>query len=95
MALTYAEALVKTLEKLGVRRIYGVVGDSLNPIVDAVRDSDIEWIHVRNEEAGAFAAGKLKAAEYFLRRELPIVDAKFDLLAAGDRTTLDMRDDWF
>ena len=45
--------------------------------------------------ADAFAAGKLKAAEYFLRRELPIVDAKFDLLAAGDRTTLDMRDDWF
>ena len=43
----------------------------------------------------AFAAGKWQAARYFIRRELPIVDAKFDLLAAGDRTTLDMRDDWF
>ena len=43
----------------------------------------------------AFAAGKWQAARYFIRRELPIVDAKFDLLAAGDRTTLDMRNDWF
>src|SRR5690625_4976164 len=42
-----------------------------------------------------FAAGKLQAATYFLRRELPKVDAMFDLLAAGDRTTLDMRDEWF
>ena len=71
MALTYAEALVKTLEKLGVRRIYGVVGDSLNPIVDAVRDSDIEWIHVRNEEAGAFAAG----AESVVTGELAVCAA--------------------
>ncbi|APT89528.1 pyruvate dehydrogenase [Corynebacterium frankenforstense DSM 45800] len=71
MALTYAEALVKTLEKLGVRRIYGVVGDSLNPIVDAVRDSKIEWIHVRNEEAGAFAAG----AESVVTGELAVCAA--------------------
>ena len=64
----------------------------------------IAWIWVEqvmalgartDDEDDAFAAGKLRAAEYFLRRELPIVDAKFDLLAAGDRTTLDMRDDWF
>ena len=64
----------------------------------------IAWIWVEQvmalgartgDEDDAFAAGKLRAAEYFLRRELPIVDAKFDLLAAGDRTTLDMRDDWF
>ena len=47
------------------------------------------------EGSDAFAAGKWQAARYFLRRELPIVDAKFDLLASGDRTTLDMRDDWF
>lgn len=40
-----------------MKRIFGLVGDSLNPIVDAVRQSDIEWIHVRNEEAAAFAAG--------------------------------------
>mgnify|MGYP000899851894 CR=1 FL=1 len=47
------------------------------------------------DDADAFAAGKLRAARYFLRRELPLVDAKFDLLAAGDRITLDMRDEWF
>ena len=43
----------------------------------------------------AFAAGKRQAAAYFLQRELPVVDAKFDVLAAGDRTTLDMREEWF
>ena len=57
MARNYAEQLIATLEKQGVERIYGVVGDSLNPIVDAIRDSSIEWVHVRNEEAAAFAAG--------------------------------------
>lgn len=57
MATNYAHQLIETLEANGVRRIYGVVGDSLNPIVDAVKHSSIEWIHVRNEEAGAFAAG--------------------------------------
>lgn len=57
MARNYAEQLIATLERQGVKRIYGVVGDSLNPIVDAIRDSSIEWIHVRNEEAAAFAAG--------------------------------------
>lgn len=56
MARNYAEQLVETLEKQGVEYIYGLVGDSLNPIVDAVRRSSIEWIHVRNEEAAAFAA---------------------------------------
>jgi pyruvate dehydrogenase (quinone) len=50
--------MVDVLCQAGVSRIYGVVGDSLNPIVDAVRRTDgIEWIHVRNEEAAAFAAG--------------------------------------
>ena len=56
MARNYAEQLVETLEKQGVEHIYGLVGDSLNPIGDAVRRSSIEWIHVRNEEAAAFAA---------------------------------------
>ena len=57
MSRNYAEQLVDTLEKQGVERIYGLVGDSLNPIVDAVRRSSIEWVHVHNEEAAAFAAG--------------------------------------
>ena len=56
MARSYAEQLVATLENQGVTKIYGLVGDSLNPIVDAVRRSSIKWVHVRNEEAAAFAA---------------------------------------
>lgn len=55
---SFARLLVSQLVEMGVERIYGVVGDSLNPIVDAVRTTaGIEWIHVRNEEAAAFAAG--------------------------------------
>jgi len=52
-----ADQLTEVLVEAGVERIYGVVGDSLNPLVDAVRRAErIEWVHVRNEEAGAFAA---------------------------------------
>ena len=55
---TVAEQLVRILQNSGVRRIYGIVGDSLNPIVDAVRRTEgIEWVHVRHEETAAFAAG--------------------------------------
>ena len=58
MAETVAERLVQTLVEAAVRRVYGIVGDSLNPVTDAIRRSGtIDWIHVRNEEAGAFAAG--------------------------------------
>lgn len=59
---TVAQQLVGQLIAAGVRRIYGIVGDSLNPVVDAVRrsggaaDGGIDWIHVRHEEAAAFAA---------------------------------------
>jgi thiamine pyrophosphate-dependent acetolactate synthase large subunit-like protein len=53
-----AEKLVELLVQAGVQRVYGVVGDSLNSIVDAVRRTKgIEWIAVRHEEVGAFAAG--------------------------------------
>ncbi|TDC69635.1 pyruvate dehydrogenase [Streptomyces hainanensis] len=55
---TVAEQYVDILVRSGVRRLYGVVGDSLNPVVDAVRrTSSIEWIQVRHEEVAAFAAG--------------------------------------
>ena len=54
---TVGEQLVQVLRQAGVTRMYGVVGDSLNPLVDAIRRiKGIDWIHVRNEEAGAFAA---------------------------------------
>ncbi len=55
---TVAEQFIEVLRQAGVERIFGLVGDSLNPVVDAVRRTDgIEWIHVHNEEAAAFAAG--------------------------------------
>ncbi|HMG45669.1 MAG TPA: pyruvate dehydrogenase [Acidimicrobiales bacterium] len=55
--MNIAEQLVDVLAQAGVQRVYGVVGDSLNPIVDAIRRKPgIEWAHVHNEEAGAFAA---------------------------------------
>ena len=58
MSRTVAEHLVETLVKAGVERIYGVVGDSLNPVTDALRrNGTIKWIDVRHEESGAFAAG--------------------------------------
>ena len=60
--MNVAEQIVNQLVDAGVHRIYGIVGDSLNPIVDAVRKTGgskkggIDWIHVRHEEAAAFAA---------------------------------------
>src|SRR4051812_31673916 len=52
-----AEQIVSMLVQAGVKRIYAVTGDSLNEINDAVRkNKHIEWIHVRHEEVGAFAA---------------------------------------
>ncbi len=53
-----AETIVTALADLGVRQIWGVVGDALNPVTDAIRrEGRLEWIGVRHEEAGAFAAG--------------------------------------
>ncbi|MDX6744769.1 pyruvate dehydrogenase [Actinocorallia sp. A-T 12471] len=54
---TVAEQFIAILVQAGVERVYGVVGDSLNPITDAIRRTDgIEWVQVRHEEAAAFAA---------------------------------------
>src|SRR5439155_23034817 len=62
-----ADQLVSSLLEAGVERIYGVVGDSLNPVTDALRkNGKLRWIHVRHEETAAFAAG----AEAQLSRKL-------------------------
>jgi pyruvate dehydrogenase (quinone) len=71
LAKRVADIIVDSLIASGVRRIYGVSGDSLNGITDAVRDrgkEKISWIHVRHEETAAFAAG----AEAHLTRELAV-----------------------
>jgi pyruvate dehydrogenase (quinone) len=55
---TVAEILIETLVAAGVKRVFGVVGDSLNAILEEIgKRKDIEWIPVRHEETGAFAAG--------------------------------------
>jgi pyruvate dehydrogenase (quinone) len=55
---TVAEQFAATLAAVGVKRIYGIVGDSLNGLTDAIRrQGKIEWLHVRHEEVAAFAAG--------------------------------------
>ncbi|MGL5165841.1 MAG: thiamine pyrophosphate-binding protein [Afipia sp.] len=56
MSKTVAEVLVEVLEEIGVQQIFGLIGDSLNPLGDAVRKSKIEWIGVRHEEGAALAA---------------------------------------
>src|SRR5580693_4311591 len=58
MAKNVADQLVEMLVNAGIKRIYAVTGDSLNQVNDAVRrEGSIQWIHVRHEEAGAYAAG--------------------------------------
>jgi pyruvate dehydrogenase (quinone) len=61
MSQTVSELLVGVLEQIGVRQIFALIGDSLNPLADAVRRSKIEWIGVRHEEGAALApAGQAK-----------------------------------
>ena len=58
MAKTVADQMVETLSAAGVKRIYGIVGDSLNGFTDSLRrHGGISWLHVRHEEVAAFAAG--------------------------------------
>src|SRR6202162_4922520 len=64
-----SEVFIETLAEAGVKRVYGVTGDSLNGITDAIRrNNKIEWMHMRHEEAAAFAAG----AESHLTGEIAV-----------------------
>lgn len=65
---TVAKNIVATLVASGVKRVYGIPGDSLNGFTDALRGSGIEWVHVRHEEAAAFAA----SAEAALTGEIAV-----------------------
>jgi len=53
---TVADILVAALDQIGVKQVFGLVGDSLNPLADAIRRSQIEWVGVRHEEGAALAA---------------------------------------
>ena len=69
MAHKAADIITEILSAIGVRRVYGVVGDSLNGLTESMRRrGDIDWIHTRHEEAAAFAAG----AEAHLTGELAV-----------------------
>ena len=59
MAKKVADVIIESLIAAGVKRVYGISGDSLNGITDSIRehDKDISWVHVRHEESAAFAAG--------------------------------------
>lgn len=57
MSQTVAEVIVETLLAAGARRCWGIVGDTINRLSDAVRRSEMRWMHVRHEEVGALAAG--------------------------------------
>ncbi|MBF7688169.1 thiamine pyrophosphate-dependent enzyme [Acinetobacter rathckeae] len=52
-----ADVIIEVLQQAGVKRCYGIVGDTLNYVTESMSKSDIEWIHVRHEEVGGFAAG--------------------------------------
>jgi pyruvate dehydrogenase (quinone) len=56
MGKKVADIIVETLRKAGVKHCYGIVGDTLNLIAHSIAASKIEWVHMRHEEAGAFAA---------------------------------------
>ena len=72
MATTIADYIVATLKASGVRRVYGLPGDSLNGFTDALRrDGEIAWQHVRHEETAGFAAG----AEAAITGELAVAAA--------------------
>ena len=56
MSKRVADVLVETLQAAGVKTCYGIVGDTLNRIAHTIERSEIDWVHMRHEEAGAFAA---------------------------------------
>ena len=57
MTKRVADLLIDTLQAAGVKTCYGIVGDTMNRIAHAIHGSHIDWVHMRHEEAGAFAAG--------------------------------------
>jgi pyruvate dehydrogenase (quinone) len=56
MSKKVADVIVETLQSAGVKHCHGIVGDTLNRIAESISRSEIEWVHMRHEEAGAFAA---------------------------------------
>lgn len=68
MKKTVSEVVVETLIEAGAKRCYGIVGDTINHFTNVLSKSSLQWVHVRHEEVGAFAAG----AEAYLTQELAV-----------------------
>jgi len=68
MSRSVAEVMVETLITAGAKRCWGIVGDTINHFTDAIRRSEMRWVHVRHEEAGGLAAG----AEAYMTGELAV-----------------------
>jgi ribosomal protein S27AE len=80
MSQSVADVLVSTLEQIGVRHIFGLIGDSLNPLADAVRRSKIEWVGSARCGAGGFWPSEIhRAACGLCRYDRPrFIQARFD-----------------
>ena len=81
MSKRVADLLVETLQAAGVKNCYGIVGDTLNRVAHAIDRSELDWVHVRHEEAGAFAA----AAEALLCTAKATMSGKWSLRTFPDR----------
>ncbi|MGX1305819.1 pyruvate dehydrogenase (quinone) [Amorphus suaedae] len=68
MSKSVADVMVEALMEAGAKRCYGIVGDTLNYVTDAMRRQGMDWIHVRHEEVGGFAAG----ADSYMTGELTL-----------------------
>jgi len=68
MSKTVSQVMVEVLTEAGAQRCYGIVGDTINHLTDAIRGSALEWVHVRHEEVGALAAG----GEAYMTGELAV-----------------------
>jgi pyruvate dehydrogenase (quinone) len=91
MSKRVADVLVETLQAAGVKACYGIVGDTLNRIAHAIDRSEIDWVHVRHEEAGAFAAGRAQGAWRMRRLTAPCTTSASGSADAWSRTPARLR----
>ena len=80
MSRTVAVALVDVFEQVGVKQVLGLIGDSLNPSGDAVRQSKIDWVGLRHEEAATLAAASQAKLTDRLRPAQAPGPRRFDLI---------------
>jgi pyruvate dehydrogenase (quinone) len=68
--LKVADIIIDVLQSAGAKRCYGVVGDTLNQITDAIRRRGMEWVHMRHEEAGACCRRVENATAFMLAADI-------------------------